>query len=196
MKMLVINPNTSIEMTEDIERTIAKVKDDDVQTIVTMPDFGPVSLESFYDYSLATFGSIREINKYKNVDGILIACFGDPGIYALKERYNCLTIGIAEASMSTALLMGKKFSLLVASEKAVPMMEDMVNQYGLLNRLSSIENIGMKVLDIEKDKEKSVNQLVSVGNAAIKKRRGSDFRVCRHDIFERRCRKNTRSTYY
>src|SRR5699024_3348246 len=63
----------------------------------------------------------------------------------------------------------KKFGLLVASEKAVPMMEDMVNQYGLRNRLSSIETIGIKVLETEENKVKSIKKLESVDRIAIEK---------------------------
>jgi len=57
----------------------------------------------------------------------------------------------------------------VASEKAVPMMEDMVNQYGLRNRLSSIETIGIKVLETEENKVKSIKKLESVDRIAIEK---------------------------
>jgi len=47
------------------------------------------------------------MNKYKSIDGALIACFGDPGLYSIKEKYNYTTIGIAEAVMSASLLLGK-----------------------------------------------------------------------------------------
>lgn len=169
MKLLVINPNTSVGMTNAIKKSIDRIKNKNYEVIVTCADFGPKSLESYYDYSLATIGSISEMNKYENVDGALIACFGDPGLYSIKEKYNYTTIGIAEAALSASLLIGKKFSLLVASEKAVPMMDDMVNQYGLGNRLSSIETIGLNVLQLEEDRDESIKKLESVGRIAIEK---------------------------
>lgn len=49
------------------------------------------------------------------------------------------------------------------------MMEDMVNQYGLRNRLSSIETIGIKVLETEENKVKSIKKLESVDRIAIEK---------------------------
>lgn len=168
MEILVINPNTSGAMTKEIKKTVSKIKLSNVENNVVNPDFGPESLESFYDYSLASFGCIRVLNKIKKYDGVLIACFGDPGLYAIKEKSQKPVIGIAEASLSFALLLGKKFSILVASNKAVPMMEDMVTQYGLKNRLASIETIGMKVLELEDSKKESVAKLVQAGEKAIK----------------------------
>lgn len=168
MKVLVLNPNTSEEMTKDIASTINNIKHDQVEVDVKNPDFGPRSLESFYDYQLASFGCLRLIKETGNeYDGILLACFGDPGLYALKESVDYPVIGIAEASMAMSILMGQKFSLLVASEKAVPMMKDMVNQYSLNARLASIETIELNVLELEKQREKSIQKLVETGKKAV-----------------------------
>lgn len=170
-RILIINPNTSIEMTKDCEETVRKIKDEDVEVTVACPDFGARSLESFYDYALAAFGMLRMVEgePERACDGILIACFGDPGLYAMKEISNCPVIGIAEASMAMAMLMGQRFSLLAASDKAVPMMADMVRQYGFEQRLASIEPLGIPVLDVEKNKEESIRALAAVGKRAVEK---------------------------
>jgi len=155
-------------MTRDIRETVERIREPDVTVTVTSPDFGPESLESFYDYQLAAFGVLRYMQRTKpEWDGILLACFGDPGLYALKEISSVPVIGIAEASLSMSLLMGQKFSLLVASEKAVPMMKDMVNQYGLTSRLASVVPIGMSVLDVEHDKDESLRRLLATGRRAL-----------------------------
>lgn len=170
-KILAFNPNTCVEMTEGIEETINKIKLPGFDVTVTSPDFGARSLESFYDYSLASFAMLRylEMHQEEKYDGILVACFGDPGLYAVKEVCDGLVVGIAEATMASSLLLGQRFSILVASEKAVPMMYDMVGQYGLRDRLASIEPIGISVLDVEHDKEKAIEALTRVGRQAVEK---------------------------
>ena len=141
-RLLIVNPNTSAEMTEDIRATVMAVKSPWAEVDVRRPGFGPRSLESFHDYSLAAFAMLREFGGQEEAyDGALICCFGDPGLYALKEHMRCPVLGIAEASMSLALLLGQRFSILAASEKAVPMMRDMVGQYGLTSRLASVEAV-------------------------------------------------------
>lgn len=169
-KILILNPNTSEEMTKDIEITIEKYKSSDVETVVTKPDFGAQSLESFYDYTLAAFGCIRLLEKEKNnYDGVLIACFGDPGLYSIKEMLDYPVIGIAESSIMMANLMGQKFGLLVALDKAVALMTDMVGQYGMRERCAAIEPLNISVLDVEKNKEESIKKLIEVGKKAVSK---------------------------
>ena len=169
MKILVINPNTSDAMTEDIRNTVLKVKSADTDVAVIHPDFGPEALESFYDYQLASFGMLRLAHSIKDdYDGIVIACFGDPGLYALKEIFPCPVIGIAEGSMAVATLLGSKFAVLAASDKAAPMMDNMVMQYGLKDRCAGIFTLHTNVLEAEKDKENTIQNLINIGKAAQK----------------------------
>lgn len=166
-RFLIINPNTSEEMTGDIRRTVMRVKSDWAELDVLSPDFGPRSLESFIDYALAAFAMLRLVRGQEaHYDGVLVCCFGDPGLYAIKETMTCPVLGIAESSMSLSLLLGQRFSILAASEKAVPMMRDMVGQYGLTARLASVEAIGLSVLEAEKDKARSIRLLTEVGRKA------------------------------
>ena len=167
MKLLIINPNTCAEMTADILTTAKTSVSAGVRVDVVQPDFGPESLESFYDYNLAAFGISRLLGKAEGYDGVLIACYGDPGLYAVKEKCDCPVLGIAEASISLSLLMGYKFGILAASKKAVPMMENMVVQYGLRERLAGVWPLDMSVLDVESDKDKAISRLQKVGGEAL-----------------------------
>ena len=175
MKLLIINPNTSEAMTEDIRRTILMVKNKEIDIEVIHSDFGAESLESFYDYTLASFGMIRCLKKHVKDDGILIACFGDPGLYAIEEISDCPVVGIAEASMGIANLLGAKFSILAASEKASPMMDYLVAGYGMQARSAGTVAINMSVLDVEQNKEEAIEKLVNAGRIA--KNRGAEVLI-------------------
>lgn len=169
-RILVINPNTSVEMTEQIKNTVNAIVHAGHEVVYKNADIGPESLETFYEYNLATIGVLRVVQSEKShYDGILLACFGDPGIYALKEVTAVPVIGIAEASLSKALLLGQSFSILVALKKAIPMMANMVMNYGLSSRLSSVEALELPVLDLEKGGEATVQKLLVVGKKAAEK---------------------------
>lgn len=170
MNLLVVNPNTSEVMTEDIRKTVERVRSPDTSVTVTGLDFGPEALESFYDYTLSGFGLCRLLEKEKErYHGILIACYGDPGLYAAKEICNCPVLGIAEASIAMSLLMGSRFSILAASEKAAPMMENMVRQYGMENRFAGVFPLNMSVLEAESNQEEAVKRLIEKGQKAVSK---------------------------
>jgi allantoin racemase len=94
-------------------------------------------------------------------DGILLACFGDPGIFALKEISPLPLIGIAEASMSLALLLGGKFGILAGMRRAVELMDSMVRSYGLEARYAGCEALEMRVLSFDDQPERTLETLVA-----------------------------------
>lgn len=165
MNILVINPNTSQSMTDEIETTLSnQIVDGDTISVIKS-DIGPESLESFYDYSLATVGMLEKLSSLdlNDYDGILVACYGDPGLYALKESLSIPIIGIAESSIATASLIADNFSILTASKKAIPMMANMIRQYGHESKLTSIHALELSVLEVDSTK----NQLMSKFKNAI-----------------------------
>ncbi len=159
-KALVINPNTSLTMTAEIETTARRCFVGDWQCTVQHAPAGPESLESWYDYHLSTVCVVPLIvEAAEQYDGILLACFGDPGVYALKEISRVPLLGIAEASMSLALLLGGKFGILAGMKRAVQLMDSMVRTYGLEARYAGCESLDMRVLDFDAQPERTLETL-------------------------------------
>lgn len=175
-KILVINPNTSEAMTADVRATVDRIKRPDVDAQTVHPAYGSESLESAYDTAIATNAMIDLLTgKEAEYDGVLIACFGDPGHDALKEMLDGAVMGIAEASIATALMLGNKYSILAAGERAVPLMENMVTGYGLKERLASVECLGMSVTAVEEQKEEATEKLTQAAERAARK--GADVMI-------------------
>ncbi len=146
MRLLVVNPNSSGQMTQDIRRQATRVSPGTEVDVICMPG-SPEVLESYRDYALAAANMIGFIEggNAKGYDGVLIACFGDPGLAACKELLDVPCIGIAEAAMARALLLGGRFSILAASTKAAPMMERLVDEYGLQARNAGTLSLGAPI---------------------------------------------------
>lgn len=159
-KALVLNPNTSQGMTVEIKETAARVFQDPWNCEVLAAPAGPESLESWTDYHLASVCVLPLVEEYQEkVDGIVLACFGDPGLYLLKEYCDVPVIGIAEASMALAILLGAKFGILAGMRRAVELMDSMVRTYGLGARYAGTDSLEMRVLDFEKEREKTLSRL-------------------------------------
>jgi len=167
-RILIVNPNTSRAMTDGIAETATAIAASDTEVDVIRPNRGPKSLESFYEYHLAAVAVLEAIeDRADEYDGVVLACYGDPGLYPLKEALDVPVVGVAEASMATATLLGHQFSILVALERAVPMMENLARWYGLDDRLASVEPTGLSVLDLETDEERTLSELAEVGQRAL-----------------------------
>ncbi len=163
-RILVINPNSSLKMTKDIKDTLSCIRSDVTVEVIRMPN-APNVLESFTDYTLAGAQMIEYCrqNDMTVYDGILLACFGDPCLSALKEMMPVPVIGIAEAAFSRALLLGYKFSVIAASNKALPMMESLIDNYDLQTRNAGTVTIGMAIeefLEEESELEKNLIKMI------------------------------------
>ena len=156
---LVINPNTSDSMTAEIAATAQRVFVPPWDYIVCAAPAGPESLESWSDYHLASVAVLPLLEKHPNVDGIVLACFGDPGLYLLKESCPVPVVGIAEASMSLAMLLGARFGILAGMRRAVELMDSMVRSYGLESRYAGTVSLDMRVLDFAKERSATLNVL-------------------------------------
>jgi allantoin racemase len=153
MKIQVINPNTSLAMTESIGVAARSVARAGTEIISVCPTFGPTSIESYYDEYLCIPGLLDEIRKGEEskADAYIIACYGDPGLSAAREVTNKPVIGIAEASLYIASILAARFSIVTVVPRVQTMLEEMVARYGFRDRVVSIRTTPLYVLDVEKD---------------------------------------------
>ncbi len=163
-KALVINPNTSQAMTAEIERTAQRVFQPPWSSLVVAAPAGPESLESWSDYALASVTVLPLLTQHADVDGVVLACFGDPGLYPLKEAFEKPVVGIAEASMALALMVGNRFGILAGMRRAVELIDSMVRTYGLEGRYAGTESLDMRVLDFDKDRTATLAVLETVSH--------------------------------
>lgn len=156
---LVINPNTSDWMTESIRATADRIFVDPWTSRTAQVEGGPETIDSWIDTSVATIAMLPLIEQNPDVDGVVIACFGDPGIYSFREIANWPVVGIAEAGALTACMVGFRFGILGASSKDVPWMESMLEGYGLAGRCAGVEPINLSVSATGEDAEATLEAL-------------------------------------
>ena len=169
MKIKIINPNTSMEMTESIGaagRSVARVG---TEIIAVSPSFGPASIESYYDEFLCVPGVIDEVQKgdAEACDAYIIACYGDPGLHAAREVTEHPVIGIAEASLYTASILAARFSIVTVIPRIKTLLEEMVAGYGFEHKVVSVRTTPLYVLDIEKDPPRALETLRAEARAAM-----------------------------
>src|SRR5581483_5151273 len=112
MRILVINPNTSEEMTRDIGEEARRYARPDTELEVTSPAWGPRSIEGHYEEELAAVATLETIReRAADADGVVIACFGDPGLWAAREISPVPVVGIAEAATLTPCTVGHRFTI-------------------------------------------------------------------------------------
>ncbi|MET3936818.1 aspartate/glutamate racemase family protein [Arthrobacter sp. OAP107] len=142
MKLLVINPNISDDVTALIESEARRSASPGTELVVRTAGHGVEYIETRFE-SLIAAGAVAEIiaEHHGQVDGVVVAAFGDPGMPALKELADVPVIGITEAALCAAALQGHRFSIIAISDRIRPWYLDCVERFGLGGRLASIRSI-------------------------------------------------------
>ena len=161
MKIKVINPNTSMEMTHAINAAAQSVARPGTDIVSVSPAFGPASIESYYDDYLSIPGLLEEIRTgdTNGYDAYIIACYGDPGLHAARELTTKPVVGIAEASLYMASMLAARFSIVTVIPRTRTMLEEMVAGYGFREKVVSIRTSPLYVLDVEKDPAGALEKL-------------------------------------
>jgi allantoin racemase len=168
MKIKAINPNTTLEMTENIGRVADRHTADTTRVIAVSPERGPVSIESYYDDYLAVPGLLEEVlTADDDIDAFIVACWGDPGIEACREVTDKPVVGIAEASMYVANMLGATFSVATILPRARDFIEAAVVKTGLESKCASVRCTDLTVVETETAREATIEGLLEVSWAAI-----------------------------
>lgn len=168
MKFLVLNPNTYDPMTEDMREQAERYARPGTEIEALSAPFGAISIEGHYEEEYAAVSFLESIKERgSEFDGVILACFGDPGLWACREISPVPVVGIAEASMLMACTVAHKFSIVTVLPRLKPVMEDMVRRHGLEARCASIRTTPLSVLDCERDPEAAEREITKASKAAI-----------------------------
>lgn len=175
-RIKVINPNTSRAMTETIGRCARAVAAPSTVVDAVSPAMGPASVESHYDEALAVPGVLAEVaaGEGEGADGYVIACFGDPGLDAARELAAGPVVGVAEAAMHAAVLVGRGFSVVTTLARTAGRAWDLARRYGFAGACRGVHACDVPVLEL--DDPGARKEVIALCAAAVE-RDGSDVVV-------------------
>lgn len=150
-RILVVNPNTSASFTAALRNIVAAYALPSTVATVLNPTSGPASIESVFDEVLSAPATLELVlRELDSTDGIIVACYSDhPVISAIREVTSKPVLGIAEASIYVACMLGKRFSIVTTNDAWQTLLGDAVRHYGLSDRCASVRATGLAVLALE-----------------------------------------------
>jgi Asp/Glu/hydantoin racemase len=96
---------------------------------------------------------------------VYLACFGDPGLAALRETSPVPVIGMAEASCLEACNRGRRFAIVTGGALWGPMLTEFVAWLGLAERLAAVRTIAPTGDRIARDPEAALTELAAACTA-------------------------------
>lgn len=141
--ILAINPNTSASVTALVERHV-RAAAPEADWRMASGRFGARYIVSEASYAIAAHAALEAwANHSAGCDAVLLACFGDPGLFALREQSEIPVVGLAEASMRAAARGAKRFSIVTGGEKWKPMLERLAQALGFGEALAGVRTIAL-----------------------------------------------------
>ena len=149
MKILVVNPNTTTSMTDKIAIAARAVARPDTVIVATNSQQGPASIQGFLDVATCIPGLLAEVSRHQDVDAIVIACFDDTGVDAVRTLVSVPVLGIGEAAYHAASMIANKFSVITTLSRSVPGLENNLMRYGLAQKCVRVRATDIPVLKLE-----------------------------------------------
>jgi allantoin racemase len=152
-RLLVVNPNTSRDMTHTIDVSAQRAAQAvGVECDTVCPSTGPESIEGRFDEIVSAYWTLDCVTQVADqYEGVVVACFGPhAAIEGIREATSLPTMGIMEASILYALPLGARFSIVTTSPRWQPLLEEGVHQLGVDGRCASVRSTGLAVLDLDR----------------------------------------------
>ncbi|MBT6097097.1 MAG: Asp/Glu racemase [Marinovum sp.] len=146
--LIVINPNSSKTVTDAIDLAINPLRDFGIPIrCLTLAD-GPLGIESQKQADLTIAPMLDLAAAQTDAAGYVIACFGDPGLHALRDQTELPVVGIQQAAVMTALTVGQRFGVIAILPNSIPRHMRAFGAMGVLERLAGDRALGLTVADL------------------------------------------------
>lgn len=169
MRICLINANTTDAMTERMVTLGRAAAGPGVEVTGVTARFGARYVASRAAYAIAGHAALDAYAEHgQTADAIVLACFGDPGLLALKEIAHQPLVGMAEASCLTAAALGGRFAIVTGGERWGPMLRELVAVLGLSDKLAGIETVAPTGAEIAAEPERAMALLADACTRCVR----------------------------
>jgi len=156
--LLVINPNTSSSVSGLLQHHLQHALAQGVAVQALTARFGAAYINSEASYAVAQHAVLDAwavaLSRDARPDAVLIGCFGDPGLFALREGAGVPVSGLAEAAFAAAARHGR-FAIVTGGERWRPMLERLACALGQDGALAGIHTVAPSGADLAADPERA-----------------------------------------
>lgn len=168
----VINPNSSLRVTQGIDVALSPLRMAGGPRIVS--DWlrsGPSGVQSQQDVDGVAMPLVQHcLALPDDCAAVVIACFSDPGLYAVREAMQprgVPVLGISECAMLTALSMGQRVGVIAILETSIARHMRNYGAMGISSRIAGEAAIGLGVTELA-DQERTLTRMVEVGQRLVR----------------------------
>ncbi len=150
MKLLLANPNTSTAVTARIAAVARGVAAPGTEIVAVTGNAGVPYIATRAEAAIAGRTTMELMAEHgAGCDAAIVAAFADPGLGGAREVMSVPVIGLAEAAMLTACMLGRRFAIVTFSGSLGPWYRECVEYHGLSSRLAAIRSVELPFTGVE-----------------------------------------------
>lgn len=168
MRLLLVNPNISESVTRLIHAEAERSAAPGTQIMTATAEFGVAYIETRAEAVIAAYATLDLLaREYPGHDAAIIAAFGDPGIGAAREALPIPVVGLTEAALASACLVGSRFSVVTVSRRIRAWYREVITACGLIDRVASLRPLEDPLSDIGNIQADHGERLLGLCEAAV-----------------------------
>ncbi len=170
LRLLLLNPNTSKGVTERIAEAARPVAAPGTEITAITAERGVPYIATRAEAAIGGAVALEMLAEvHQDFDAAVIAAFGDPGLGGARELFSLPVIGLAEAGMLTACMLGRRFSIVTFARALTPWYEECVEWHGLRARCGGIHSLNGTFGSIDDVQDEKEDLLVELALRAIER---------------------------
>ncbi|MBP0627934.1 MULTISPECIES: aspartate/glutamate racemase family protein [Cupriavidus] len=168
MRILVLNPNTSEGITARLMAAATPVASPGTELVPLTASRGVPYIATRAEAQIGGAIALEMLaERHTEFDAAIIAAFGDPGLMGARELFDLPVVGMAEAAMLSACMLGRRFSIVTFARALGPWYEECVDMHGLRGRLAGIRMLDGSFASVSDVQEEKEAVLVELANRAV-----------------------------
>jgi allantoin racemase len=178
VRLLLANPNRTASITDACAALARATAAPGTEIVPWTNAEGPAVVDSLYNDSMAG-GSLaaRLSTLAPRPDAVVLAGFGNYGTGAVKETLDVPVVGMAEAAMAFASLLGHRFAIVTTSQRMIPYTEDLVEALGFGARCAAVRAVELPPITAGEPPAYEVAVSLATEAAAVHARCGADVAI-------------------
>lgn len=174
MKILVANPNTSAGVTDRLVASGRLVASPGTELLPMTAPRGVPYIATRAEAAIGGAVMLEMLAERRGTfDAAICAAFGDPGLGGARELFDFPVVGMAEAAMLAACMLGRSFGIVSFSRSLEPWFAEIVAWHGLSGRCAAIATLDEAFKSIDDVQEEKEQVLVDLANRTVADR-GAD----------------------
>lgn len=142
MRILLGNPNTTLAVTETMALAARAVAAPGTEIVTATARFGAAIIGTRAEMAIAEHAAVDMMARaHPGCDAAIIGASIDSGLHGVREMLEIPVLGLTEAALHTACLLGGRFGVVIMGTRGASVVREMIRAYGLDTRFGGWRSV-------------------------------------------------------